>query len=174
MRKTKSIILGTAIIAALAMTACGGSDDKKTEAKKTETTTAAAANTANNAADVANAIKNGGEFKDSLEELDSDMALSKIYELEDVSVDDSFFYTNTNSTAEEIAVVRLKDDADADKVKAAFQQRVADQKEACEDYLPDEITKLDNALITKSGNYMILVISCDSDKANAAINSVLN
>ena len=56
-----------------------------------------------------------------------------------------------------------------DTVKTAYENRISSQKEACRDYLPDEMTKLDAAVIYTNGNYVVLCVSNDSAKAEQVI-----
>ncbi len=118
---------------------------------------------------VAKDIKNEGIFKDQLAEIDPDIAINRLYHLDSGKLEDYSFYTNTGATAEEIAVVKVNDESYIKNIENAFNNRVEEQKEACRDYLPDEMTKLDKAVIKVSGPYAILVISEDHEKANEII-----
>ena len=167
------------------LSGCGNSDssDKTTENTTTEITTenteatkedAASDDSASESVDVdvkeaADNILNGGDFKDTLATVDNSMALTRLYGLDQAIVEDAAFYTNSNATAEEIAVIKVKDAADIETVKAAYETRIADQKEACKDYLPDEMTKLEDAVIYTNGNYAILCVSNDSSKIETII-----
>lgn len=78
-------------------------------------------------------------------------------------------YLSTNATTEEISVVECIDETVAETVKAAFEKRVAQQKSTFASYAPAEVARLDNAVITKLGKYVILCITADTDKANEII-----
>lgn len=123
------------------------------------------------AKEIADKLLAEGDFKDQLAEVDAGVAVGRLYELEADKISDSMFYTNTNATAEEIAVVKASADY-LDIVLEAYNKRVADQKEACVDYLPDEMPKLEKAVVVKKGDYAILCISCDSAKAESIINAL--
>ena len=120
--------------------------------------------------EVANAIKEGGDFKDNLASIDSSIGLSRVLNIADTSIiEDAAFYTNSSSSAEEIIVIKA---TSADMVKvvtAAFDVRISNQKVACQDYLPGELPKLENAVKYTNGKYAILVISNDSAKAREII-----
>ncbi len=156
------IVLIAAIM--LVFTACdnGGGDDGNAnkEAKDVK------------AIDAADTIRKDGDFKDQLATLNNTMAFTRVYMLDEESIEDAAFYTNSSSTAEEIAVVKVKSSDYIDTVKAAYEKRIADQKDACKDYLPDEIPKLDSAVIYTNGNYAVLCISNDNSKAKEIIKGI--
>lgn len=113
-----------------------------------------------------------GDFKDNLAEVDKDVALNRLYDIGDIKVADSMFYVNSNATAEEIAVIELESVGDVDKVKNAFEDRVDDQKKACKDYLPNEMPKLESAIIYSADRYVILCISNNNESALNIIKTI--
>ena len=141
------------------LTACGGKE--KNDTKEVDVDVNA----------LADAIKSGGDFKDNLASIDSSIGLSRVLNISDTSIiEDAAFYTNSSSSAEEIIVIKA---TSADMVKvvtAAFDVRISNQKVACQDYLPDELPKLENAVKYTNGKYAVLVISKDSAKAQEIIN----
>lgn len=118
---------------------------------------------------VADGILQGGDFKDNLAAVDTTLALTRVYDLDAGQIEASAFYTNSNATAEEIAVIKTASADYVDTVKTAYENRISSQKEACRDYLPDEMTKLDAAVIYTNGNYVVLCVSNDSAKAEQVI-----
>lgn len=118
---------------------------------------------------VAEGLLKDVSFKDNLSTIDNEIALSRVYFLEQDKIASGVFYMNTNATAEEIAIVKVNDSAYVENVKAAFENRVSEQKAACKDYLPDEMPKLDSAVIYSSGDYVVLCISNDNDAAKTKI-----
>lgn len=171
----------------MVMAGCGNKDDKKDTGTTTnEQTTVSTQDTSTSSEDakpeiettdkttleIADAIKAEGEFKDDLMSLSTDVALARLYSLDKESIEDAAFYTNSQASAEEIAVIKVKSEDYKAAVKASYEQRVADQKNACQDYLPDEISKLDSAVIYENGNYVILVVSEDNEKAQEIINGL--
>lgn len=111
-------------------------------------------------------------FTDTLTKCDNDKALS-LYGLDASVLAEYEVYIGTGATAEEIAIFRVKDNADLDTVKAACETRVSDQKTACENYLPDEMPKLDNPVLRTAGDYVVLCISNDNDKINTVLDGYL-
>ena len=107
----------------------------------------------------------------ALEEVDKDTA-AMLYGVEADSITDCACYTSLSAGAEEIAVLTM---ADADSAKAAMdglEARVADQKAVLESYQPDEVSKLDKAILTQSGNTVVLVVAADADKAQSTLDSL--
>lgn len=189
----RKYIVGTVLTIAMAfvMVGCGKSSDDETTATTTEATTEATSETTSEAttedndttdvsstevnADVLSAqsiadeILNGGKFSETLQPLSQEVALARLYSLDDTQIAEAAFYTNSQATAEEIAVVKTTNADYVESVKAAFELRVADQKEACVDYLPDEMPKLEAAVIYTNDCYVILTISADSSVAESII-----
>lgn len=149
-----------------ALTGCGGNG-------KSDNSTNVTAESDNNAnvdvQEAADEILAGGDFKDNLAVVDKAIALTRLYELDEANIEACAFYTNSNATAEEIAVIKTNNNDYIDTVKSAFETRLENQKEACENYLPDEIPKLESAVIYTKGNYVILCVSNDNSKAKSII-----
>ncbi len=177
----KKFIYTSAIIMTLALcvTGCGSDSSEGKESTTKETTKEETQEVEDVKEDidvkaVADAILDGGDFKDNLAEVDTTMALTRLYSLDPEQVEASMFYTNSQATAEEIAVIKVKSDEYVQTVKDAYEARIADQKTACESYLPDEMPKLEAAVIYESGNYVVLCVSNDSDKTLEIIKEQLD
>ena len=99
-----------------------------------------------NVKDMANELKSGLTFEDTLSELDTD------------SVKDSVIIVSTGATAEEIAVFEAADSDAADKVKTACEDRKEKQTTSYADYKPSETGRLDKAIIKEDGNYVVYCI----------------
>ena len=141
-------ILGIAGMLAGCGTTVGGNGDSK-EALKINVT------------DMANELKNGLTFEDSLSELDTNVALT-YYGIDADKVKNSVVVVSTGATAEEIAVFEAADQSSADAVKSACEDRNAD-------YKPSETSRLDKAIIKEDGNYVVYCVTDDTDKANEII-----
>lgn len=175
MRKKICSVMMIMTFAAM-LTGCGGEEKDKTtvtESKPAVTEQGSLA-TDNDVKElevgfVADEILNGGDFKDNLATVDKSIALTRLYNLDETQIAEAAFYTNSNATAEEIAVIRTVNSDYAETVKTAYEARIAEQKEACRDYLPGEMTKLESAVIYTNGNYVVLCISNDNAKAQTII-----
>ena len=89
--------------------------------------------------------------------------------LADGEINEAYIYESSGATAEEIVVLVCKDSDSAAKAKSAFEQRVSEQKENFTDYVPEEVPKLNDAVIITSREYAILSVSGDSSKAKDII-----
>jgi len=89
--------------------------------------------------------------------------------LSGIDIQDAAIYETSGWTAEEIVVLQCGSKEDADKAKESLLARVAEQKVNYEDYVPEELTKLGEAVIVESGNFAILSVSDEPDKAKAIL-----
>ena len=121
-----------------------------------------------NVTDMANELKNGLTFEDSLSELDTNVALT-YYGIDADKVKNSVVVVSTGATAEEIAVFEAADQSSADAVKSACEDRKAKQTTSYADYKPSETSRLDKAIIKEDGNYVVYCVTDDTDKANEII-----
>ena len=116
-----------------------------------------------NVTDMANELKNGLTFEDSLSELVT------YYGIDADKVKNSVVVVSTGATAEEIAVFEAADQSSADAVKSACEDRKAKQTTSYADYKPSETSRLDKAIIKEDGNYVVYCVTDDTDKANEII-----
>lgn len=107
-------------------------------------------------------------FQDQLTHLDKDAAL-KLYDLKQEDVEAVSLYVGTGATAEEISVWQGKDEASAKTIQQAVNTRIENQKESYVDYQPQEMPKLENPVVVAKGNYVVLCISGDNEKAKQVI-----
>ena len=107
-------------------------------------------------------------YEDTMEPVGED-ALYRVYEVDPEDVVKAVAYQSTGFTAEEIALWECKDADSAQRVYEAMEERVAQQKESFTDYNPNEIPKLENPVLIKSGNYVFLCLSNDNAKAEELI-----
>ncbi|SEG16401.1 protein of unknown function [Eubacterium ruminantium] len=161
----KRLITIFALIICLAFTACG--KDKKDEDTKSETTEKVA-QADFDVKELADKLKNEGSFTD-LSELKSDIAIDRLYGLDGSKIEASAFYSNSNATAEDVAVIKVKDSSYIADVKSAIEKRVEEQKASFKDYNAAEVPKLEDAVIVTGGNYIVFVVSGDSAKAKSII-----
>lgn len=117
-------------------------------------------------------LKDNGVYKDQLSEIDDTTGLT-LYGIAADDVKDCIVILGSGATAEEIAVFEAADSEAAAAIKTACENRIDTQEAACENYLPDEMPKLASAVVVESGNYVILCVSEDSEKANSIIDSYI-
>ncbi|HIZ19646.1 MAG TPA: DUF4358 domain-containing protein [Firmicutes bacterium] len=107
-------------------------------------------------------------FEDELAE-PSESAVSNIYDIDAADIAAKKIYVGSGATAEEIAVFEGTDEEAAGRIKAAVDQRIADQRSAFEDYNPGEQEKLSDPVIVTAGKYVILCVSNDNGAAEKCI-----
>ena len=156
--KTKKILctlMAVMCIGTAALTGCGSDSDSST------------ANSANSAA--AAQTKDGIEFKDELAELDE----AKIEKIIGISADSytkaKVYVSSSGGTAEEIDCFEAKDADSAKAIADTLTARVESQKKVFENYVPEEMTKLNDPVLVTNGNYVYLCLSNDNDKAKEII-----
>lgn len=117
---------------------------------------------------LADGLKSAVTFQDELTEM-NDTAFARLYAVDAADVVKKKIYVSTGATAEEIAVFEAKDDKAAARVKEAVLQRIEDQKEGFVDYVPGEMTKLNDPVLVTKGTYIVLCLSNENDKAKTEI-----
>lgn len=80
----------------------------------------------------------------------------------------------TSGSYEEVAVFTAPDEATAAAMKADVQEFLNEQKSAAEDYEPEAAKRIDDAVLVVNGNYVVLCVSGDSDKAQEIIDKAFN
>ncbi len=111
-------------------------------------------------------------YADSLGQMDIDTA-SMFLNLSDVNVVKAAIYEGSGGTAEEIVVLECASDADAAKAEQVLKTRVSEQIESFTDYVPEELTKLNAAVIKVSGKYAVLSVSDSPDEAKKLIDQYM-
>lgn len=82
--------------------------------------------------------------------------------LSDLSYDlvDSYFYAYAvDGTAEEIAVIKLKDKNDASSMMQAMHDHIESRQGTFQEYDPEQVELTEKAVVTREGNYVALIIS---------------
>ena len=141
MKKFLSGILAAALC--LGLSACGGKETAPFDP----------------AAD-AETLLASGAFSEELTQIDRAVICAQ-YGLDETTVTGCAAYAPTGATAEELAIFTFSSSDQADKALTALQNRVADRTDELEGYLPDEISKLDSAVVEVRGSSALLVVASD-------------
>lgn len=73
---------------------------------------------------------------------------------------DSYFYAYADAgTAEEMAVVKLKDKSDAAAMMDSLHKHVEARQGTFEEYDPEQVPLTEDAVITSEGRYVVLIVS---------------
>lgn len=109
-------------------------------------------------------------FATPLSEVDDEDAAFMFMLPEDLSVDIDL-YMATGTYADEFVIFDTDSADDAEKVKAIAETHISEIKASFSDYLPEEVPKIDNAILITHGEYVILCITDDHEKAASIIQS---
>lgn len=141
----------TAVLAALVIltAGCGGDKAKEIDAKA-----------------LAGSLLSEGTYEDELEELSAEMAAMQFDTEDGVKI---YLYMGGGATAEEVAVFEAPDEESAKKQLGHVKDFVDDQIETERDYRPEEVKRLEDAVLEQRGKYVILCVSADSGKAKEII-----
>lgn len=112
-------------------------------------------------------------FTDEMAELDKDNAC-RIYGVEETLVDDCAGLRGSGATAENLSVWKADSADDAEEIKAQLQSFLESWTEGYADYKPEEVPKLESAVLSSAENYVILCVSADNDTAETLINGILH
>lgn len=118
--------------------------------------------------ELASKLVSGVTFKDQLAKVEEDTVLD-LYGLSQSQISDMSVYMGSGATAEEVAVFQTND---TEAVKKSAQQRIKNKKADFENYIPEEIPKLNDPVLQVKGDYVILCISDHNDQAEKVIDEV--
>ena len=152
MKKLTALILAVVMLAALC--ACGGGSGAK-EIKLDA---------------LAEELVGSDAFSDILNQ-PADGVAARLYDIEDGAAKQVILYVGTGATAEEIFLAEASDASAAAALKASCEARVSDQKQVFANYAPGDVSKLDDAILVTSGNYVILVVAADASVARGIVDS---
>lgn len=108
--------------------------------------------------DLASELLTEVDFDDELTLFEGN--ISKIYDMPEV--EDYVIYIGSGATAEEIAIITLKNSSDEADVKAALEKRVEEQKQNFANYVPEEVSRLEKSIIKSNEKYVVLCVSNDN------------
>ena len=77
-----------------------------------------------------------------------------------------------DATVEDVLRLAFRESDEVAAAMDALEKRVADQKAALESYQPDEVAKLDSAILEQRGSSVLLAVCADADAARAAIDGL--
>ena len=118
----------------------------------------------------AQALLDSGAFSDALDTVDQDTAAA-LYGIDADTITGSAVYTSLSAGAEEIAVLVLTDEDAAAAAESACQAHVESRIESSAQYCPDQVPKLEDAVISRLGNTVLLAVG-ETEALNTAIESL--
>ena len=113
-------------------------------------------------------------FENENAEESSAITLKKYYGLNaDEYEDFVLYFPRSNMDAEELLILRLSDDSQADEVISALKERNLSQCNVYEGYAPAQYALCRNAIIDVQGNYILYVVHTDAARIDAAFQEAL-
>jgi len=148
MKKNVFTLMGIVVIVLALLTGCSS---KNTTAK--EPSIDEIDQNINEAVDISNMVKSDSN------------KLEKLYDINTEEVEDFKLYTaKTNIEANELLILKVKDQKDIEDIKEDINDRIETQTSSFKDYLPDEYYLIEKNVLKSNGNYIIFVISEEAEK----------
>ena len=173
-KMNRKYLLIFALLLALFGCAGCGKKDKKDEAQGTAASSDNEDVKEYTCKDIADRLCNEVSYADTLSEVETKVALARIYKLSEDKISEGAFYTNSGATAEDIAVVKAASSDDVSDILNAFEERREAQRFACEDYLQAELYKLQEAVVYNDGLYCIYCVCGDSNSAKKIVEELFS
>lgn len=163
-------MIGTlAIMSSFILYGCGSGSSSKTSGSAAQTSTSKAT-TAVDVAKVADRLKDEIKYDDKLAEPEAE-TFDILYP--DIPKDKvkamKIYVSSSGGTAEEIACMEGTDEEAAKVIEEGLNNRIKTQKSSFENYVPEELKRLEKAFVIRKGNYVYLSVSNDPDKAKSII-----
>lgn len=118
------------------------------------------------------AILDSGAFSAAPEELDA----ANLYDFEGYGLKEGVVTASKSYLAsgltEQVSVLVCKDESGAKAVEQLLKLYLEDAKASYQDYAPNEIPKLDAAILERRGSTVLLVVAGDAAKAQTAVDSL--
>lgn len=94
----------------------------------------------------------------------TDSFISNYYGINPEKLEEYVFVMSEEATsAETVAIMKVKEEGDVENIKAALQVLVDEKRGEMEDYLPEQFEIVDKSSVKTKGNYVYLVISGQAD-----------
>lgn len=120
-----------------------------------------------------NQLKTEISFTDQMTDMDSAGAC-RFYDVDTDWVADGAAYIGSGATAESMAVFEAADTDAAGSIAEALRSFTDSWIDGYSDYMPEEVPKLENAVLEQSGNYVVFCVAPDHDTAETAVHELLN
>jgi hypothetical protein len=99
----------------------------------------------------------------------SNRMLKKLYGLDAADYEGVVLYTSISGMdAEELLIVKLKDDSQSEAVKETIETRLQTQKNSFEGYGVSQTALLEDAIVYTRANYVLFVVHANANAAKSA------
>ncbi len=126
-----------------------------------------------NPADAVQQLKDSVSFTDQMTEMDSAGAC-RFYDVSTDLVQDGAAYVGSGATAESLAVFEATDKDAAQSIADALQTFTDGWIKGYSDYKPEEVPKLESAVLEQDGVYVVFCVTADNAAAKTAVQDLLN
>ncbi len=158
-------IFAVVMAIALVFTACSQTQSEG------ETDTPAAQVAPPDLATLADNMHAAGTWGDELMLLDP-AVIPNLYEVGEGNVAEIFVYSSsTMSTAEEVAIFMAEDEESVAYIEEMIDLRLQSLQFAFEDYIPEEMPKIENAKVITNGLYVALIVADDTSAVEDVFNA---
>ena len=124
-------------------------------------------------ADALAQLKDEITFTDQMTDMDSE-STCRFYDVDTGLVNDSSAYVGSGATAESMAVFEAVDADAAGSIADALQTFTDGWIDGYSDYKPEEVPKLESAVLEQNGVYVVFCVSADNTTAKTAVQDLLN
>ena len=143
--KKITAIISALVLSIMCLSGCGGSEIDMTEA--------------------ANSLLTGVTFAEELQPTSENISLRRLG-LNEADVESCIAYASTNAVVDEFAIVKATN-------PEGVESSIDSQIQTYQSYAPDEVAKLNNAIVQVSGDYVIYVVSSDNTAAQSVVDSIV-
>ena len=173
MKNIKAFLCLTLALCALgSFVSCkNGGDGGESTAAPTENPAQTSPRETLSAEEICDKMKNGVEFGIAIEYVEPEAVEFMYQELPEGTK--CIAYAAGGASAEELAVFTVQSDADAQSVKSLLAERVKERTQAFATYKPDDVPKLENAVIESNGGTVIFCVSGSWKEASALAKGLL-
>ena len=124
-----------------------------------------------NISEIRNAIINSTDV--SVMDEDDGTKLRKLYGVNKYELDQFIYYgPKSNMEANEILIIKPKNDSDTEKIEKAITNRINTQSDSFRNYNKEQYEILSNHILEKKDGYIILLISKDNEKIKQSLDYV--
>ncbi len=116
-------------------------------------------------AELSDRLLNEITYTDTLSAMDDNLMDYLYQDIDTADISEKVIYISSGSTAEEIAAFLAVDEEAAKRIEEGLKARIEQQTESFTDYVPEEVKRLEDAVLIRNGSYVVLSVSGDAAKA---------
>lgn len=119
-------------------------------------------------ADVATAVNDSTSFSELIALTDDNIA-RRYYGIDLEAIEEyEVLVCSSGALSDEIAVFKMKEKDSVEDMLDVVRDRKQELYDSFVDYVPDEINKIENAVIGSNGNYVYFIVCADRNSAKSA------